>query len=66
MLAVAAVLIAKGMGTVSRRAALPKSRTFDGQIIAHWLERNTDSETGSGRVQCTAIDDNHGPRAGAG
>jgi hypothetical protein len=57
MVAVAAVLIGKGMGTVSRRAALPKSRTFDGQVIAHWQERNTDSETGSGLIQCTAIDD---------
>jgi hypothetical protein len=57
MIAVAAVLIVKGMGTVSRRAALPKSRTFDGQVIAHWQERNTDSETGSGLIQCTAIDD---------
>jgi hypothetical protein len=56
MVAVAAVLIVKGMGTVSRRAAMPKSRTFDGQVIAHWQER-TDSETGSGLVQCTAIDD---------
>jgi hypothetical protein len=57
MVAVAAMLIVKGMCTVSRRAALPKFRTFDGQVIAHWQERNTDSETGSGLVQCTAIDD---------
>jgi hypothetical protein len=56
MIAVAAVLIVKGMGTVSRRAALPKSRTFEGQVIAHWQE-HTDSESGSGLIQCTAIDD---------
>jgi hypothetical protein len=44
------------MGTVRRRFAMPKSATFDGQIVARRQERDSDSE-GSEIVRCTAIDD---------
>jgi hypothetical protein len=44
------------MGTVSRRSAMPKTATLDGQVIARWQERVQDSE-GSGIVQRTVIDD---------
>jgi len=54
--ALAAFLIAPGMGTVRHRFAMPKSATFDGQVVARWQERDTDSE-GSGIIRCTAIDD---------
>jgi hypothetical protein len=37
--ATAAILIVLGLGTVSRRAALPKTAMFDGQVIARWLRR---------------------------
>jgi hypothetical protein len=56
MVALAAFLIALGMGTARRRFAMPKSATFDGQVVARWRERDTDSE-GSGIIRCTAIDD---------
>jgi hypothetical protein len=55
-LAVAALLVFLGVGTVSRRSAMPKTAAFDGQVIARWQERVQDSE-GSGAVRCTAIDD---------
>jgi hypothetical protein len=55
-LAVAAFLVFLGMGTVSRRSAMPKTAAFDGQVIARWQERVQDSE-GTGIVRCTAIDD---------
>jgi len=56
LLTVAVILAALGMGTVRRRFALPKSATFDGQVVARWQERVEDTE-GSGIVRCTAIDD---------
>ena len=56
LLTVAVILAALGMGTVRRRFALPKSTTFDGQVVARWQERVEDTE-GSGIVRCTAIDD---------
>jgi len=56
LVATAAILIVLGLGTVSRRTALPKTATFDGQVIARWQER-TDNENGSSTAQCTAIDD---------
>jgi hypothetical protein len=56
MVALAVLLAALGMGTVRRRFALPKSTTFDGQVVARWQERVEDTE-GSGIVRCTAIDD---------
>jgi len=56
MVAVAFVLAALGMRTVSRRWALPKTATFDGQVIARWQERVEDTE-GSGIVRRTVIDD---------
>jgi hypothetical protein len=56
LVATAAILIVLGLGTVSRRAALPKIAMFDGQVIARWQEP-TDNENGSSTAQCTAIDD---------
>jgi hypothetical protein len=56
MLAVAFVLAALGMGTVSRRSAMPKTATLDGQVIARWQERVEDTE-GSGIAWRTVIDD---------
>jgi hypothetical protein len=44
------------MDTVRRRFAMPKSATFDGQVVARWQECDTDSE-GSGIIRCTVIDD---------
>ena len=58
MVTVAFVLAAKGMGTVSRRSALPKTATFDGQVIARWQERVEDTE-GREIVWRTVIDDGH-------
>jgi hypothetical protein len=49
-------LIVLGLGTVSRRAARPKTATVDGQVIARWQER-TDNENGSSTAQYPAIDD---------
>jgi hypothetical protein len=56
MVAVAAFLAAQGMGTVSRRSAMPKAATFDGQVIARWQEEVEDTE-GSGIARCSVIDD---------
>jgi hypothetical protein len=56
MVTLAGILATLGMGTVRRRFALPKSATFDGQVVARWQERVEDTE-GSGIVRCTAIDD---------
>jgi hypothetical protein len=56
MVTLAGILTALGLGTVRRRFALPKSATFDGQVVARWQERVEDTE-GSGIVRCTAIDD---------
>ena len=56
MLATAAVLVVLGLGTVSRRAVLPKTATFDGQVIARWQER-VENDNGSSTAQRTAIDD---------
>jgi hypothetical protein len=56
MVAVAFILAAQGMRTVSRRWALPKTATFDGQVIARWQERVEDTE-GRGIVQRAVIDD---------
>lgn len=52
----AAVLAVLGLGTVSRRSAMPRTAAFDGQVIARWQERVHDSD-GSGVLRCTAIDD---------
>jgi hypothetical protein len=57
MVAVAVICIVLGMGTVSRRFAMPKSATFDGQVVARWQQRDHDSEGGDGIVRRTAIDD---------
>ena len=56
MVAVAVVLAAQGMGTVSRRSAMPKTATFDGQVIARWQEEVEDTE-GSGIARRAVIDD---------
>ena len=55
VVALAAFFIALGVGTVRRRVAMPKSATFDGQIVARRQERDSDSE-GSEIVRCTVID----------
>jgi hypothetical protein len=57
MVAVAVILVVLGLGTVSRRSAMPKSTAFDGQVVARWQERDHDSEGGGGIVRRTAIDD---------
>jgi hypothetical protein len=56
LVATAAILVVLGLGTVSRRAALPKTAMFDGQVIARWQER-VENENGSSTAQCSAIDD---------
>lgn len=56
LLAAAAILVVLGMGTVSRRAALPKTAMFDGQVIARWQER-VENENGASTAHCTVIDD---------
>jgi hypothetical protein len=56
LVATAAVLIVLGMGTVSRRAALPKTAMFDGQVIARWQER-VENENGASTAHCSVIDD---------
>jgi Predicted membrane protein (DUF2207) len=57
VVAVAVIFIVLGMGTVRRRSAMPKTATFDGQVVARWQESDHDSEGGSGIVRRTAIDD---------
>jgi hypothetical protein len=54
--ATAATLTAVGVHMRARRSSVPKTATFDGQVIGRWQEVVRDSE-GSGRVPCTAVDD---------
>lgn len=58
LLPTAAAIIVAGAGArrIGRLSVLPGSVTFDGQVIACWVEEDN-SENGSGRVPHVALDD---------
>jgi hypothetical protein len=45
-----------GVRVLARLSAMPATATFDGQVVARWVEEDN-SENGSGRVPHIAVDD---------
>lgn len=57
ILGVGAITLAVlGVRVLARLSAMPATATFDGQVIARWVEEGN-SENGSGRVPHIAVDD---------
>ena len=53
---VAITLAVLGVRLLARLSAMPAIATFDGQVVARWLEEDN-SENGSGTVPQIAVDD---------